>query len=93
MRLILLSYTLYLPMCHSLKEKRKIIRSLKDSLRANFNLSVAEVAHQDKHQSAEIGIACLFSDSTGIDSHLAKIDSHILRKLPTEVTRVERIDY
>ena len=39
---------------HSLKEKRHVVQSLKDRLRHKFNVSVAEIAHQDLWQRATI---------------------------------------
>lgn len=93
MRLILVSYTLYLPMCHSLKEKRKIVRSLKDSLKAKFNVSVAEVDYHDLHQSAKLAVAVVFSESSSIDSCLSKIDSHVRNRFGYEVTSAERSEF
>ena len=44
--------------CHSLKEKRSVVKSLKDRLHDRFNVSVAETGHQDLWQRAEL-TACL----------------------------------
>ena len=41
----------------TLKDKRRILSSLKDRVRNKFNVSVAEVDHQDMTQSAVIGAA------------------------------------
>jgi uncharacterized protein YlxP (DUF503 family) len=51
----LLSIELYLPMSGSLKDKRMVIRRVKDRLKA-FNVSVAEVAHQELWQRAGLGV-------------------------------------
>lgn len=53
-------WELMLPGCSSLKEKRQVIRSLKDRLHNQFNVSAAETAHQDAHERAEIA-ACVVS--------------------------------
>ena len=42
---------------HSLKEKRHVVKSLKDRLRHKFNVSVAEIGDQDLHNSAVIAVA------------------------------------
>lgn len=55
-----LSVELFLPMSGSLKDKRMVLRRLKDRL-ANLNVSVAEVAHQDVWQRAGLGIAAVAS--------------------------------
>lgn len=49
----------YLPGVSSLKEKRGILKSMLAKLGNKFNISVAEVNHQDKWQSAEIAIVCV----------------------------------
>jgi uncharacterized protein YlxP (DUF503 family) len=42
---------------HSLKEKRHVVKSLKDRLRHKFNVSVAEIDDQDLHNSSVIAAA------------------------------------
>jgi uncharacterized protein len=44
--------------CHSLKEKRSVVKSLKDRLHDRFNVSVSETGHQDLWQRAEL-TACV----------------------------------
>ena len=46
---------------HSLKEKRHVVKSLKDRLRGKFNVSVAEIDDQDLHNSAVIAAAIVSS--------------------------------
>ncbi|MHB0970344.1 MAG: DUF503 domain-containing protein [Thermoanaerobaculia bacterium] len=46
----------------SLKEKRMVVRSLRDKIRNRFRASVAEVAHQDLHQRARLGVAIVSND-------------------------------
>ena len=58
---------------HSLKDKRRVIRSLKDRIRNRHNVSVAETDAQDSHQQAILGIAMAGSDGRYIDGGLAKI--------------------
>lgn len=58
---------------HSLKEKRKIVKSLVERSRNRFNVSVAEVADQDKHQQAAIGIAVVGNDGRVLNSLLDRI--------------------
>ena len=54
------SWELHLPGAHSLKEKRSVIKSLKDRLRNEFNVSVAETGRHDAWQTAELTV-CLVS--------------------------------
>lgn len=53
---------LELPAAHSLKDKRRIIQSLIGRIRNEFNVSVAEVDHQELWQSATLGMACVCND-------------------------------
>lgn len=58
---------------HSLKDKRRVIRSLKDRIRNRHNVSVAETDAQDSHQQAILGIAMVGTDGRYVDGGLAKI--------------------
>ena len=57
-----LAIHLRLATCHSLKEKRSIVKSVIARLRNEFNISVAEVAEQDRWQTAVIGVASVSGD-------------------------------
>ena len=46
---------------HSLKEKRHVVKSLKERLRGKFNVSVAEIDDQDLHNSAVLAVATVSS--------------------------------
>lgn len=59
--------------CRSLKEKRKIVKSIISFLRNNYNASVAEVDLNDVHQRAMIGLALVGNDRMVINSRLDKI--------------------
>ncbi len=58
---------------HSLKEKRKIVKSLIEKSRNRFNVAVAEVADQDVHQKAAIGVAVIGNDGRVLNSLLDRI--------------------
>ena len=58
----LLTLDIHIPHAHSLKEKRMVVRSLKDRLRAKFNVSVSEVDHQDLWQRAQVSVVTVGSD-------------------------------
>jgi len=51
--------SIHLPGAHSLKEKRRVLRSLKDRLRSKHNISIAEVDGQDLWQRAVLGLAAV----------------------------------
>lgn len=69
-----LTWQLSLPGCASLKEKRSVVRSLKDRLRTRFHLSVAETGYQDVLTRAELSVALVASDRRLAESLLDKAD-------------------
>ncbi len=64
----------------SLKEKRRIVKSLKDRLRNQFNLSVAETAHQDSWQRAEITACIVATDRRRAESVMDRADGLVERE-------------
>ncbi len=58
---------------HSLKDKRRVVRGLKDRIRARFNVSIAEVDSQDSHQRAEIGVAMVSNDAVHVTTVFNKL--------------------
>ncbi|MDD2252054.1 MAG: DUF503 domain-containing protein [Dehalococcoidales bacterium] len=61
----------------SLKGKRQLIRPILSQLRNRYNVSVAEVADQDRWQSAVIGISLVASDRRMADEVTSSIQSFI----------------
>lgn len=59
----ILEVRLILRQARSLKDKRRVVRSLKDRLRGKFNCSVAEVDAQDMRQSAVLAVVQVSGDS------------------------------
>lgn len=57
----------------SLKEKRLVLRSVRDRLRNRFNVAVAETGAQDEHRQIELGIVSVGSDRRVVDSELSAI--------------------
>ncbi|MGE0824486.1 MAG: DUF503 domain-containing protein [Candidatus Binatia bacterium] len=65
-----LRLTLYLNESHSLKEKRAKLRRIKDRVRNEFNVSIAECGDQNLWQKAQIGICQVGTDEAYIDGAL-----------------------
>ncbi len=68
------TWDLHLPGCHSLKEKRGVLKPLTVGLRRSLNVSVAETGHQDLWQRAEIACAVVGSARTVVDEVLRAAD-------------------
>lgn len=60
--------------CQSLKEKRSVVKSLKDRLHDRFNVSVAETGHHDLWQRAELTACVVGSDRRHVESVLESAD-------------------
>jgi uncharacterized protein YlxP (DUF503 family) len=84
----LLTVDLYIPGAHSLKEKRMVLRRLKDRL-SKFNVAVAEVDHQDLWQRATLAAVTVSSDQSHADRELAAVAEEIERIEPGLITRTE----
>ena len=63
---------LHLPDVGSLKGKRHALKGLKEKLRQRFEISVAEVNHQDSWQRATLALACVSSDSRHANEVISK---------------------
>lgn len=57
----------------SLKDKRRVIKSVKQRIRNRFNVSVAEVEYGDSHKRCQLGIAMVSKESRPLHSQLDQI--------------------
>jgi uncharacterized protein YlxP (DUF503 family) len=64
---------LHLHGINSLKEKRSIVKSLIGRLKSRFNISIAEVDHQDEKTAACLGISLISNDTRFINQQLDSI--------------------
>ncbi|HYK83455.1 MAG TPA: DUF503 domain-containing protein [Gemmatimonadales bacterium] len=70
----LMTWELHLAACHSLKEKRQVLKSLKDRLHNRFNVSAAETAHHDLWQRAELTVCVVATERDHAASVLREAD-------------------
>lgn len=61
---------------HSLKEKRHVVKSLKDRLRERFNVSVAEIDYLDSWQSSVIAAVTVSKDRVHAEQVLQAVEAH-----------------
>jgi hypothetical protein len=59
-----------LPGIGSLKDKRRIVKSLTERLQSRFNVSIAEIAAQDSHRIAVIGLAVVANEGAFVRRQL-----------------------
>ncbi len=84
----LLTLECHLPMAQSLKDKRMVLRSVKDRLR-KFNVAVAETAHQELWQRAEIAVVTVAGTERLAQQELDAVSDAIDAAEPGLVTRSE----
>jgi uncharacterized protein len=61
---------------HSLKEKRHVVKSVKDRLRERFNVSVAEIDHLDSWQASVIAAVTVSNDRVHAEQVLQAVEAH-----------------
>ena len=91
MRVAVLHVELFIPHALSLKDKRMVLRRLKDRLGA-MNVAIAEVAHQDLWQRAGLGIVTVATSDAGAAKTLESALAEIERLEPGLVT-AHQVEY
>ena len=77
----LLSVELHFPGAQSLKDKRRVLRSVKDRIR-KLNVSCAEVDHQELWQRARLAVVAVATSRDVVDQSLDAVVSEIERQDP-----------
>ena len=77
-----------IPDAFSLKDKRRVVKSLKDRISHAHNVSIAEVAALDEHRRSVIGMAMVSNDSRYVEGALSKLVDFVKM-----VPQVSLIDY
>ena len=86
----LLQFDVHLPNAQSLKDKRSVVKSLKDQLRGRFNVAVAEVAPSEKWQRATVGVAAVGEDRTYVQGLLTQVTEWVRNTRTVELIRIEQ---
>ena len=69
----LLTLELHIGHAQSLKDKRQVLRSLKDRLRAKFNVAVAELEYHDTWQRSVVGIVTISNEEHHVEESLQQV--------------------
>jgi len=73
----LVTVRISIPDARSLKDKRSVLKSMKDRLLNKMNVSVAEVGRQNEWKFAELAIVTVAGDSTIVQSRISKVSSFL----------------
>jgi uncharacterized protein len=65
---------------HSLKDKRQVVRSIKDRLRHSFNISIAEIDVTDLWQRATLGIVSISSSRDYLEGLMRNVENAATRQ-------------
>ncbi len=80
---------LTIPDSHSLKQKRRVVKSLADRLKNRFNIAVAEIGALDMHQQAMLGVVSISNDTKHLNRVLSYVVNFIEGALLAELTDYE----
>ncbi|HWO87527.1 MAG TPA: DUF503 domain-containing protein [Gemmatimonadales bacterium] len=83
-------WELFLAGSQSLKDKRRVVKSLKDRLQARYGVSAAEVDHQDLWQRASLAAAVVSGEPSHVEQVLAACDRLVQSEAGATVVAVER---
>ncbi|HTM88198.1 MAG TPA: DUF503 domain-containing protein [Terriglobales bacterium] len=75
----LLTLELHIEDAHSLKDKRQVLRSLKDRLRGQFNVAVAELDHTDLWQRATLGVVSISDSRDYLEGLMRSVERQSMR--------------
>jgi len=81
---------LHMPGISSLKGKRSIVKGLASRLKSRFNISIAEVDHQDNKTCAVLGIVIVSNDTVFINQQLDAIINFMRKDGRFYLGKVER---
>lgn len=88
----LLTLEIYIPDAQSLKDKRQVLRSLKDKLRGHFNVAVAELDHQELWQRSVVGVVSISNDDKHLEESMRAVADESERLLGRDLIGQE-IEY
>lgn len=80
---------LYADWVHSLKEKRKVTKSIIDKVKNRFNISIAEVENLDMHKSIVIGFACVSNSTKHSQSCIQNVLRYIEQNTDAAIEKIE----
>lgn len=69
----IITVELHLPGARSLKDKRRIVNSLRDKIHSRYRVSIAETQLHDLHQRCQLGIASVAADGSHLEDLVASI--------------------
>ena len=85
----ILHVEVHVPQAQSLKDKRSVLKSLRDQVRGRFNVAVAELDPNEKWQRATMGISTLGDDRAHVEGLLRRVTEWLRATRLVELIRIE----
>jgi len=88
-----LQLDLLIPGAQSLKDKRRVIKSLKERLHNRFNCSVAEIDFQDTWRRSRLAVCIIGNDVRHVNSQLSSVVAYVAANSAAELAdyRIEML--
>lgn len=86
----LLQLELHLPQAQSLKDKRSVLKSVKDQLRGRFNVAVAEIDPNETWQRATIGVVTIAAERGFVEALLRDVTEWVRATRLVALSRAEQ---
>ncbi len=83
---------IHIPHANSLKDKRKVIKSIRQKIKNKFNVSISELENLDLHRRSSLGIAMVGNDKVYLEQNLDKIIDFIYDNYQVEILDIVRED-
>ncbi|MBI1290860.1 DUF503 family protein [bacterium] len=90
MHILLVQYHLHLPDCHSLKDKRQVMKPLLNELRRDFNISAAEIDDHDLWQSAVIATVAVSNLRDAVERSEREVTDRIETNGDVQIAQINR---
>lgn len=88
----LLQLDIFIPESRSLKDKRKVIKSIRETVRKKFNVSISETGDHEIWGKSQLSISKVSNQSAVIRKEFQNIQKDIERRYPLEiVNKVEEV--
>ena len=85
MNIATITFRLYAPWVHSLKEKRMVVKSLVTKIQNRFHATVAEIDEQDTHQIIAVGVAVIVPHNAMADHLMDEISQFVEESYEAEI--------
>lgn len=86
---LLLMAELHIPAATSLKDKRRVVRGIKDRLSAKFNASVAEIGFLDDWHHSVIAVAMVGNDRRFLEQSMSQVSQRLEEVRDAQLVHLE----